>query len=40
MRIAVVTDSVKLLVTEFAPAMGAHTRPGVLGLAFFGEWAD
>lgn len=30
-------DCVELYVTEFTPVMGAHTGPGVLGVAF---WAD
>ena len=30
-------DCVELLVTEFTPVMGAHTGPGVLGLAFYAE---
>lgn len=28
---------VELLVTEFTPVMGAHTGPGVLGVAFYAE---
>jgi DegV family protein with EDD domain len=30
-------DCVELYVTEFTPVMGAHTGPGVLGIAFFVE---
>ena len=32
-------DCAELYVTQFTPVMGAHTGPGVLGLAFFGETA-
>lgn len=30
-------DCVETYVTEFSPVMGAHTGPGLLGLAFYGE---
>ena len=30
-------DCLELYVTEFTPAMGAHTGPGVIGLAFYRE---
>jgi DegV family protein with EDD domain len=30
-------DCVELYVTEFTPVMGAHTGPGLLGVAFYGE---
>lgn len=30
-------ECVELLVTEFTPVMGAHTGPGVLGVAFYTE---
>lgn len=30
-------DCVELLITEFTPVMGAHTGPGVLGVAFYVE---
>jgi DegV family protein with EDD domain len=30
-------DCVETLVAEFSPAMGAHTGPGLLGLAFFAD---
>jgi DegV family protein with EDD domain len=30
-------DCAELYVTQFTPVMGAHTGPGVLGLAFYGE---
>jgi len=29
---------VELYVTEFTPVMGAHTGPGVIGLAFYAAW--
>lgn len=30
-------DCVELYVTEFTPVMGAHTGPGLIGVAFYGE---
>lgn len=30
-------NCVELYVTEFTPVMGAHTGPGLLGVAFYGE---
>lgn len=30
-------DCTELLVTEFTPVMGAHTGPGVIGIAFYNE---
>ena len=30
-------ECVESLVTEFTPAMGVHTGPDVLGVAFFAE---
>jgi fatty acid-binding protein DegV len=30
-------ECVELLVTEFTPVMGAHTGPGLLGVAFYAE---
>lgn len=30
-------NHVELLVTEFTPVIGAHTGPGVLGLAFYSD---
>jgi len=30
-------DCAELFVTEFTPVMGAHTGPGLLGVAFYGE---
>ena len=30
-------DCVELYVTEFTPVMGAHTGPGVIGVAFYAE---
>jgi DegV family protein with EDD domain len=30
-------DCVELLVTEFTPVVGAHTGPGLLGLAYYAE---
>jgi DegV family protein with EDD domain len=36
-RLADQFDCVELYVTEFTPVMGAHTGPGLLGVAFYGE---
>ena len=36
-RVAEQFDCVELLMTEFTPVMGAHTGPGLLGVAFFAE---
>lgn len=36
-RIAGRFDCAELYVTEFTPVMGAHTGPGLLGVAFFAE---
>jgi DegV family protein with EDD domain len=36
-RVAEEFDCAELLVTEFTPVMGAHTGPGLLGLAFYAE---
>jgi len=33
-------NCVELYITEFTPVMGAHTGPGVLGLAFWAEDGD
>ncbi len=33
-------DCVEFYITEFTPVMGAHTGPGVIGLAFYGEEGD
>jgi len=33
-------NCVEFYVTEFTPVMGAHTGPGVLGLAFYADEAD
>jgi fatty acid-binding protein DegV len=33
-RVADQFDCLELYVTEFTPVMGAHTGPGLLGLAF------
>lgn len=30
-------DCAELLITEFTPVMGAHTGPGVIGVAFYSE---
>jgi fatty acid-binding protein DegV len=32
-------DCIELYVTEMTPVMGAHTGPGVLGLAFYADQA-
>jgi fatty acid-binding protein DegV len=32
-------NCVEFYITEFTPVMGAHTGPGVLGLAFYAEEA-
>ena len=34
-RIAVQFDCAELFITEFTPVMGAHTGPGVIGVAFY-----
>jgi DegV family protein with EDD domain len=36
-RVAAQTEVVEEYVTEFTPVMGAHTGPGVVGLAFYCE---
>jgi DegV family protein with EDD domain len=36
-RVAERFDCVELYVTEFTPVMGAHTGPGLLGVAFYPE---
>lgn len=36
-RIAAQFDCRELIITEFTPVMGAHTGPGVLGIAFWAE---
>ena len=36
-RLASSYNCAELLVTEFTPVMGAHTGPGLLGLAFYSE---
>jgi DegV family protein with EDD domain len=36
-RIAAHFDCAELFITEFTPVMGAHTGPGLLGIAFYGE---
>ena len=36
-RIAAQFRCVELYITEFTPVMGAHTGPGVLGIAFYAE---
>jgi DegV family protein with EDD domain len=33
-------DCVEFYITEFAPVMGAHTGPGVVGLAFYADETD
>jgi DegV family protein with EDD domain len=33
-------DCVEFYITEFTPVMGAHTGPGVIGLAFYSEEGD
>ena len=30
-------ETVELFVSEFSPALGAHTGPGLLGVAFWAE---
>jgi fatty acid-binding protein DegV len=30
-------DCAELLVTEFTPVVGAHTGPGLVGVAFYSE---
>jgi fatty acid-binding protein DegV len=34
-RVAEGFDCIELYVTEFTPVMGAHTGPGLLGIAFY-----
>ena len=36
-RLAASYNCAELLVTEFTPVMGAHTGPGLLGLAFYAQ---
>ena len=36
-RIASQFDCAELFITEFTPVMGAHTGPGLLGIAFYNE---
>ena len=36
-RIASQFDCAELFITEFTPVMGAHTGPGLLGIAFYSE---
>jgi DegV family protein with EDD domain len=36
-EIAVHFDCLEIFVTEFTPVMGAHTGPGLLGVAFYTE---
>ena len=36
-RIASQFDCAELFITEFTPVMGAHTGPGLVGIAFYGE---
>jgi len=36
-RVAEQFDCLELYVTEFTPVMGAHTGPGVLGVAFYAD---
>ncbi len=33
-------NSVEFYITEFTPVMGAHTGPGVIGVAFYADQAD
>ena len=34
-KVAIVTDTTALFITEFTPVMGVHTGPGVIGVAFY-----
>jgi fatty acid-binding protein DegV len=36
-EIATRFDCPEMFVTEFTPVMGAHTGPGLLGMAFYAE---
>lgn len=39
-RVAARCEVVEEHVVEFTPAMGAHTGPGVVGLAYYTEWRE
>ena len=36
-RISSQFDCAELFITEFTPVMGAHTGPGLVGLAFYSD---
>ncbi len=38
-RIASQFECREIFITEFTPVMGAHTGPGLIGIAFYGEEA-